>query len=73
MKFQLFEIDTSFTMRFIFCTQIEMLSIQKQEDMKIVKSNQNIFYFELGIKPNYDIYGITVSMWKDTSSDNIHF
>ena len=50
-----------------------MLSIQKQEDMKIVKSNQNIFYFELGIKPNYDIYGITVSMWKDTSSDNIHF
>ena len=30
--------------------------------MKKVQADQNIFYFDIGFKPNSDIIGITVSM-----------
>ena len=32
--------------------------------MTKVQVNNNIFYFELSRKTNFDILGITVSMWK---------
>ena len=32
--------------------------------MKKVQADQNIFYFDIGFKPNSDIIGITVSMQK---------
>ena len=49
---------------------MEMFSIQNKEDMKKLQV-KNIFYFELSIKPNVDILGITVSMWKQYDFDTI--
>ena len=62
MKFQLVEIKTSFTMRFVVCTYIEMLSTQKQGNMTKLQVNQDILYFEIISKPNLDSLGITVYM-----------
>ena len=45
-------------------TETEMVFIQKEENMTKVQLNKNIFYFELSSKPNVDIIGITLSMWK---------
>ena len=50
-------------MRFILCTDLENLSIQKQIKMKKLQLNKNIFYFELSSKPNFGIVGIAVYMW----------
>ena len=67
LKFPLVEIGTYFPIRFVVCKDIEMLSIQMKEDMTKLQVNKNIFYFELSIKPNVVIDGITVSMWKNMS------
>ena len=40
-----------------------MFSVQKKEDMKQVQV-KIYFYFELSSKPNGDILGIAVTMWK---------
>ena len=40
------------------CTEDEMILIQKEENMTIVKVNNNILYYELIIKYNVDITGI---------------
>ena len=63
MKFPLVEIETYFPIRFIMCTDIETLSIQRKGYMTKVQV-KNIFYPELSIKPNVGILGIKVSMWK---------
>ena len=52
-------------MRFILCTDIEILSIQKQIKMKKLQVNKNIFYFELSSKPNFGIVDIAVYMWEN--------
>ena len=39
--------------------------------MKKVKVNKTIFHFELGFKPNVDIIGIIVSMWKRNDFETI--
>ena len=65
MKFQLVKIDTCFSMICVLCKEIEMLSIIIK--MTKLQVNKNIFYFELSIKPNVVIDGITVSMWKNMS------
>ena len=33
--------------------------------MKQLQSNKNVFYLDLSSKPNVDIGGITVYMWKN--------
>ena len=35
--------------------------------MTKAQANKNIFYFELVSKPNVDIDGVAVSMWKNMS------
>ena len=52
-------------MRFILCTDIEILSIQKQIKMKKLQVNKNIFYFELSSKPNFGIVDIALYMWEN--------
>ena len=39
--------------------------------MTKVNVNQNMFYFELSSKPNVDIYGITVSIYKKREFETI--
>ena len=41
-----------------------MLLIQKEENMKKLKVNNNIYYYELSSIPNVGIIGITLYMWK---------
>ena len=71
LKFLLVEIETSFPMRLVLCTEAEMMSIQKKENMTNIEVNQDIFYFELSGKTNVDIIGIIVSMWKCCDFKNI--
>ena len=42
-----------------------MVLFKNKYDIKIVEGNKNIFQFELSSKPNVDVLGITVCMWKD--------
>ena len=62
--FTFVEIQTYLPMMSVFCTETEMLLVQKKEDITKVQVNKNIFYFQPSNKPNVDIIGITVSMWK---------
>ena len=39
--------------------------------MTKVQVNRNIFYFELISKPNVDMIGITVSIWKQQNLETI--
>ena len=39
--------------------------------MKKLQVNKNMFYFELSSKPNVDILGIIVSMWKQLYFETI--
>ena len=55
-------------MSFVLCTDIEMLSIKKRTKSRVKK---NIFYFEIIIKPNVDIVGITVSVLKNNEFETI--
>ena len=48
-----------------------MVLIQKEENTTKVKVNNNIFYFELSIKPNAKIIVITVSMCKRHNFETI--
>ena len=65
MNSQLVEIETSFPMRFVLCTDIKKFPIKKEEDMKKVQVKNNNLYSGISIKPNIYIVGITVSMWKN--------
>ena len=64
MRFSLVDIDTSFPIRFLLCTETEIMLTQKKENMKKVQVNNNIFYYQLSGKPNVEIMGITLSMCK---------
>ena len=46
------------------CTEIEMVLIQKEENMTKLQVNKNIFFVELSSKPNVDIIVITLYMCK---------
>ena len=71
LSIPLVEINTSLPLRFVLCTDNEILSIQKKEDMEKVQVNKNIFYYELSIKPNVDMLGITVYMRKQHKFETI--
>ena len=47
------------------CCQLKTIIYDK------VNVNQNMFYFELSSKPNVDIYGITVSIYKKREFETI--
>ena len=64
LNISLVGMNKSLPVRFFFCTYTEMIPTQKKEDMTKIQLNKNIFYFELGSKPNVDIFGIEVYMWK---------
>ena len=46
------------------CIRILKCCQLKKEDTEKLQVSKNIFYFELHSKPNFGVYGITVSMWE---------
>ena len=48
-----------------------MLSIQKEENITKLQVNNNINYYEVSGKPNVDIIGNTLSMWKQHNFETI--
>ena len=65
LKFALVEIETSIPIRFVLCTETETMLIQKEEYMINLQSNNNIYYYGVSSKHNFDIIGITSYMWKN--------
>ena len=62
MKFSLIEIETYVSMRFVFCTDIEILPIiERRYDKSIGEKQIN---FEISGKPNVNIFVIAVSIWR---------
>ena len=62
LKFSLVQIETSLQIRFFLFVEIELLSIQKEENMKKVQVKNDVFYYEVSSKFNIDMIGIAVSM-----------
>ena len=48
-----------------------MVLIQKEENMTEVQVNNNIYYYKSSSKPNVEIIGITISMWKQNDFETI--
>ena len=70
-KFLSAEIDTYLPIRFVLCTETDMLSIQKEENITKLRVNNNINYYEVIGKTNVDIIGNTLSMWKHHNFETI--
>ena len=58
------EIEISFPIKFVLCTEIEIVLIQKKENMKKEQVNEFTFYFEIISKTNYDIIVMIKYIWK---------
>ena len=48
-----------------------MVLIQKEDNIKKVQVNKNIFYYELNNKPNVDVISITVYICKQHNFESI--
>ena len=59
-----FELKTYLPIRLVLCTEYEMMLIQKEKNMTKVEANDNIYYYEVSIKPNIEIIGISVYLRK---------
>ena len=66
LEISLAEIEASLPIRFVLCSETDMLLIKKEKNMTKVKVNNNIYYYEVSSKTNFEIIGITVSMQKLT-------
>ena len=64
IKVWLIKIETYFPIRFVLCTKTEILFILKEENVTKLQVYNNIYYYEVGSKPDVDSIGITVSMRK---------
>ena len=70
LKFPLVDIETPFSIRIYFTQKPKYVNPKERKYDNSISEN-NIFYYELGSKPNVDILGITVSMYKQHNFETI--
>ena len=63
--------ETYLITKFILWAETEILLIQNEENMTKVNVNNDIYYYEFMSQPNFELIGITVSMWKQHNFENI--